>query len=156
MSQFVDVIKETTLLGKYASNKPRIMEMLLEVNKRIPWQRYITNSLLKQIRNKGRLSPKQESLITSLYIDSCVISDATIRRQVECRNTCNRLRKCRLGHTSKFIDSVYQQTFQRQFSPAQMRAIDNISLAKAHELYQVVNNKEDNLVPDSWDAEFWG
>ncbi len=151
MSQFTEVIKGSTNFGQYASKKPRIMEMLLEVDKRIPWQRHLTQSMLKQIRIKGRLSAKQESLITSLYIDSCVVSDAEIQRQIECRKLCGRLKGCRLGRLDRFITSVWLQTYQKRFSPAQMRAINNIAEKCQDKLDDVPE-----LPPDAWDADCWG
>jgi len=112
---------------KFKEANPRVVEMLEELS-RVPWQRHIVGSLTSWINAKSNLTSGQKSLVTNLYLDNCVVSDADIRRQVETRKMCFRLMKCRLGRDMvNFVGSVASYTDTRPFTPAQMKAIDKIA-----------------------------
>jgi len=144
--------QDMTKFEKYRQEKPRVVEMIAEIYDRIPWRRAVAKSLLEQIKYKGSLTPKQESFATSLYIDSCVMTDDEIRRQHECRKLAMRLLKTRLGLVNEFIASVVNQTHSRSLSAAQMRGIQNIAARKKKELDNV---PEIEPSQDDWSEEFW-
>jgi len=134
-------------LAKFEDKHKRAAEMLLDVKNRLPWHRNITDSLIRQAERKGNLSDKQLSLITKLYLESCVRSDGDIKSQVECRKMCIRLSKLELGRTSDFIESVLEQTSTRPFSPLQMKSVRKI--AKFSKQIESVPELDDNTF-DGW------
>jgi len=140
-------------LAKFVKKHPRAMEMLEEIKERIPWQRQFVGSLLVQVEQKGELSPKQRSLITSLYADCCIKSDADIREQVECRKLCLRLLETELGRMRDFVQSVANFTYNRPFSPLQMRSIRNMAERKRKDLEHIPDFNEKNF--DGWNFARW-
>lgn len=145
---FKKAVKEEGFV-QFQKDNPRAVEMLEEMQ-RIPWRRDIVNSLMEQAKKKGKLSPKQLSLVTDLYLDNCMTSDADIARQVACRKLVFRLMKCRLGRMVEFVHSVHDFTYNRPFTAAQMRAIQNIAKKKENELGEIKEYDETNF--DGWNT----
>ena len=133
---------------KFKVQYPRTVEMLDEIRNRIPWQRGLVDSLQRYLKRKGELTPKQASLVTSMYLDNCVQSDADIRLQVDCRKLALRLMDCRLGKMMDFVRSVVSHTYNRQFSLAQMRSINKIGARMQKELSNIPELDERGF--DGW------
>jgi len=125
----------------------KTIEMLEEM-KRLPWRKDILKSLTQQLKERGKLTPKQQSFITDMYIDNCIISDEEINRQVKLRKLCFRLQECRLGRVQSFVNSVITFTENRPFSLAQGRSIINIAHRKRKELQTIEEYTEKNF--DGW------
>jgi len=127
-------------LAKVTRKHPRCIEMLDEMQ-RLPWLRYKLNDLKKYASVKGKLTEGQRGFITSLYIDCCVISDADVKRQVETRKLILRLmilcNKGKLGQVGDFISSVSSRSDKYRFSPAQMRAVENVAKRMTKALAEV-------------------
>lgn len=138
--------------AEFNEKYPKTLEMLNEIKDRIPWQRGLVASLQGHIKRKGNLTPKQASLVTSLYLDNCVKSDGEIKQQVECRKLCLRLMECRLGKTQDFVRSVASYTYDRPFSLAQMRCINKVATRKRKELSSIPEFDEHNF--DGWHQVF--
>lgn len=140
-------------VAKFKEKHTRAIEMLEEMRERIPWQRQFLNSIYIQIEQKGDLSPKQRSLITSLYLDNCVRSDADIKEQVELRKVCLRLLEIKLGRTRSFIQSVANFTNNRPFSPLQMKSIRGVAEKRERVLSEIPDFTDDNF--DGWNFTGW-
>jgi len=119
--------ERTVNLEKFKAKNPVIIDMLTEMKARIPWFNTLISSLLANIEYKGKLSDKQMSLVTSLYMDSCVISDEMIIEQQKARKLCYRLLELELGHTRKFVVSLLTNTDSRVFTTRQIQALKTVA-----------------------------
>lgn len=153
MSNFVETDRENNpKFVEFRKNNPRVIEMLFEIKERIPWQRELVNSLIEQIKFKGRLTDKQKSLVTSVYADSCMKSDKDIELQVEYRKLIFRLLETRLGKVKVFVNSVMLNTTTKPLSLLQMRAIRNVAEKNKVELANIAELNESNF--DGWNKRF--
>jgi hypothetical protein len=109
-------------LIKFNVNNAQLASMVEEL-KRLPWLKRLLNSLMESAQNHGTLSDKQKSMVTSLYIDSCVISDADIQEQIECRKLILRLYEVIMftGRSRAFIGSLAMQ--EHKYTSNQLKAI---------------------------------
>jgi len=114
-------------LEKFKAKNPVLIDMLMEMKARIPWFNTLISSLLSSIEHKGKLSDKQMSLVTSLYMDSCVISDETVVKQQKARKLCYRLSELNLGDTRRFIVSLLTNTDNRMFTSRQILALEKVA-----------------------------
>lgn len=128
-------------------NNKRTAEMLEEM-RRLPWRKDVINSLNKQLKERGKLTDKQQSFITDMYLDNCVISDEEIKKQIELRKLCLRLIKCNLGKIHGFVSSVIQFTESRPFSSAQSNSIMKIAQRKRKELKTISEYTKETF--DGW------
>lgn len=152
MSSFLEEERRANL-ARFGDAFPRIVEMLEEIKSRLPWQRQLVASLTTYIEAKGELTPKQRSLVTSLYLDNCVKSDIDIQEQIDCRKLLLRLGQTKLGKVEEFIRSVILYTYDKPFSPLQMKGVRNIAKRYHEQLESVPEVNESNF--DGWNFVGW-
>ena len=117
--------------------------MLQELSERVPWNRQIITSLTDYIKRTGKLTDKQKSLVTSMYMDSCVMSDEFISDQIETRRLSSKILICHINtKTSDFICSVLTKTFNRPFTLAQIRVIKKIVEQHETEISKITDFNE--------------
>jgi hypothetical protein len=110
---------------------------LNETKERLPWVRYLVESLQSQIIHKGMLSDKQRSLATSLYLDACITTDDKIFEQREARKLGYRLMELNLGRVQQLVSDIMYRTDSRAFTLAQIRAFQNIAKRQRLNLMKV-------------------
>jgi len=126
----------------------KLWERLEETEKRMPWCRQLVTSLRGYAEFKGKMTDKQKSLATSLYLDCCMTTDDKIQEQVNCRKLGYRLLELQLGRTGDFLLDVMTRCDGRAFTGGQMRAIYNISTRVAHPLASIPELTDDSF--DGW------
>jgi len=148
--------KQQENLDKWIQANPNCWK-LLEKNYRLPWAHAFLNSLVNQIKAKGKLSDKQKSAVTSIYADNCIISDRELARQLEARKMLARIMLYYDSQSDKpkgeqisyktipFIRSVYWETTanKRGLTINQLRAVEKIYKYNEHLV-------KDIDVPDTW------
>ena len=125
----------------------KLWERLDETKERLPWCRSLIDNLMGYVGYKGKMSDKQMSLATSLYLDCCMTTDDKLQEQTNCRKLGYRLMELQLGRTGDFVRDVMMRCDSRAFTGGQMRAIYNIAKRVAHPLANI---------PELTDEEFDG
>jgi len=98
----------------------------LEAAKRLPWIVSTCASIQNYVRKNGVITPKQKTLIMTMYLESCVITDDEIQRQINTRKLCLQLTKMH-GVTGHFFASdVMGYTHNRRFSVRQTAVIEDL------------------------------
>lgn len=126
----------------------KLWERLAETEQRLPWCRTLINSLRGYAEFKGKMTDKQRSLATSLYLDCCMTSDDKLIEQVATRKLGYRLMELQLGRTNDFVRDVMFRCDNRAFTGGQMRAIQNIAKRVAHPLANIPEMTDDTF--DGW------
>ncbi len=126
----------------------KLWERLEETSQRLPWCRSLVNNLKAYVEYKGKMSDKQKSLATSLYLDCCMTTDDKLEEQTNCRKLGYRLMELQLGRTGEFVRDVMLRCDGRAFTGGQMRAIYNIAKRVAHPLANIPELTDETF--DGW------
>jgi hypothetical protein len=126
----------------------KLWERLEETEKRLPWCRSLVASLRGYVEFKGKMTDKQKSLATSLYLDCCMTTDDKLEEQVNCRKLGYRLLELQLGRTGDFVRDVMCRCDGRAFTGGQMRAFYNIAKRVAHPLANIPEINDE--IFDGW------
>jgi hypothetical protein len=126
----------------------KLWERLGETEKIMPWNKSLIQSLKTYIGNTSKLTSKQKSLATSLYLDCCMTSEDKLIEQVTTRKLGYRLMELELGQrkwsgshsTMHFIRDVMYRTDTRPFTGGQIRALQNIAQRYATKLADIELN----------------
>ena len=135
-TKLVDADEQAINIEKFKKKYARVWEMLEEVRQRCPWQRHMCNSLVSKIGRSAKLTDGQKSLVTSLYLENVVRSDADINKQKKYRKMVLQLKEASQANwgisaaTRKFISSVATFSDSHTLTDRQISVIRNI--AKEH------------------------
>lgn len=143
-----DIESNLNAFFSIADGNKKLWERLHETRDRLPWLRGLIDSLTGTVESKGELTGKQKSLATSLYIDSCTMTDEKIAEQVKMRKVGYRLMTLGLGRANKFIGDVMFRTNTRSLSLAQMRAMNDVAVRVRTELQKVPKLTDEDF--DGW------
>lgn len=120
----------------YAQNR-KLWERLEETKQRLPWTRSIVDSLKGYVEQAGKMTDKQKSFATSLYIDACVTNDDRLFEQVETRKLGYRLMELELGRVKSLVIDIMLKSDSRPFSLGQIRVFHSIAKVQCVKLTQI-------------------
>lgn len=129
----------------------RIVEMLEEINNGLPWAKEIVKSLNTFINTLGKISNKQKSLVTELYLQTCVTSEDTVKKQQHIRKLLYRLTKVKYGSRSwekNFVTDLYFKRTKYPYSPAQISRVEKLAVTFRNQLANIPPVKEEAF--DGW------
>jgi hypothetical protein len=135
------------LRDNFSTDYPNVISRLDEIRTRMVWSKSFIDSLSNQIKEKGYLSEKQLSSITSMYIDSCAWTDEKVKEQQSARKLLYRLAECRIGYSADFIISLLSNSLKYPLSHSQLS-----SLFKVVNRFRVQLEKVPELTDDCWDG----
>lgn len=146
---FTGADKEDNLKTFLASEAHQILwERLEETKQRLPWTRSTVDDLKAYAERTGKMTVKQKSFATSLYIDACVTSDDRLFEQVETRKLGYRLMELELGRVRSLVIDIMYHTSSRPFSLGQTRAFKNIAKRQCVKLTKIPKLTEKEF--DGW------
>ncbi len=150
--------RENTLNKFFASpENKKLWERLDETKQRLPWTRSTVDSLKTYAEKTGKMTEKQKSFATSLYIDTCVIGDDKLFEQVETRKLGFRLMQLELRNVQSLVTDIMFRTNTKSFSLGQIRAFQNIAKRQQAKLTKV-KKLTDGVDFDGWNLTkgYWG
>lgn len=133
---------------KWIANNTQLAEWMEEIHGRIPWNKNLIDSLWNHIDHKGSLTDGQSTMLTNLYIDSCVWTDEKICAQQEARKMLYRLCDCRLGKSKDFVWSVFANSSKFPLSLGQYNAV----MEKVAPRFKEQLELKPEIEEDDWDG----
>jgi len=126
----------------------KLWDRLEETVNRLPWTRYLVDSLKDWIDHHGSLTANQKSLVTKLYLDCCITTEDRLAEQRTTRKLCYRLNELELGKLQVFISDVLYKTNTRPFTSGQINALNKIAQRHQKKLAEIPEILDENF--DGW------
>jgi len=155
MNGFGKAIDKVEAFINAAEQNKNLWTMLEDIEK-IPWYKPVAENLKDYVRRKGRLSDKQKSYVTSMYLDYCVITDNEIEKQREARKLLWRMRTMESDAFTfktwnrRFISSLWAQ--HKPYTFAQLDTLNKIATKYKLRLSRVPEVADEAF--DGWNVDY--
>lgn len=113
---------------------------------RLPWARTKLSQIKNSIAYNEEISEAQQSMVTAMYIDCCVINDEEIEKQVEARKLNYRMYVA--GIRNPAIASMLRFSNHQMYTPKQIKLL--YKLALDHKLTLAHTPHLDDTNFDGW------